>query len=145
MSRGPVIIDEDFSRSVALALRERGFALVAAVETPPRGINDDEQLRRAAQMGRILVSHNRRHFVRVAHELRQRGGGHFGVILLPSDRSDERLLLRTAMALDWYASHPDPRPDVVIWNDVQQHLIGGGRIEGYSEADMRLVLGWKPA
>ena len=139
-----MIIDEDFPLSIAAALRERGFAIIAAVETPPRGINDDEQLRRAARMGRILVSHNRRDLVRVAHEFRRRGERHLGVVLLPRDRSRERLLLRTAMALDWHASLPEPRPDVVIWNDVQQHLIGGGRLEGYSEAEVRLVLGWKP-
>jgi hypothetical protein len=52
-------------------------------------------------MGRVLVSHNRRDFVRLAHEFRQRGEAHAGVVLLPRDLSEERLTLRTAMLLDW--------------------------------------------
>ena len=145
MTRSPVYADEDFPLPIAEALRKRGFSVVAAVETPPRGLSDDEQLRRAAAMGCILLSHNRRDFVRVAHEFDRRGERHAGVVLLPRDVSNERLLLRTAMLLDWRASLAEPRPPVLIWNDLQQLLIRGLRLEGYAEADVNLVLGWNPA
>jgi hypothetical protein len=99
---------------VTEALRKRGFSVVAAVETPPRGLADVEQLRRAARMGRVFVSHNRRDFVGLAREFRRRGEEHLGVVLPPRDLSDERLLLRTAMLLDWRASLPEFPPDVLI-------------------------------
>ena len=97
MSPPPIIVDEDFPLPVAEALRERGFSVVAAVQLPPRGLADVEQLRRARGRGWVLVSHNRRDFIRLGHDFRQRGEPHAGVVLLPRDLSSERLLLRTAM------------------------------------------------
>lgn len=144
MSRPPVVVDEDYPLPVAEALRSRGFDVLAAVEMPPRGLADDEQLRRAARMGRVLVSHNRRDFVRVARDFRRRGEAHAGVVLLPRDVSEARLLLRTAMLLDWRAVLAEPRLDVLIWNDLQQPLIRGQRLDGYSEAEVRIVLGHAP-
>lgn len=144
MSRPPIIVDEDFPLPVARALRERGFSVVAAVELPPRGLADSDQLRRAARMGWVLVSHNRRDFIRLAHQFREDGEEHAGVVLLPRDMSDERLTLRTAMLLEWRVSLEEPRPDTLIWNDLQQQLIGGLRLVGYSDADVRLVLGQTP-
>jgi hypothetical protein len=145
LTRPPVIVDEDFPLPVAVALRARGFSVLAAVELPPRGLADIDQLRRAARLDRIFVSHNRRDFIRLAHDFRQRGERHAGVVLLPRDHSEGRLLLGTAMLLDWRASLNEPRPDVLIWNDLQQRLIGGLRMAGYSETDVRLVLGQSPA
>ena len=144
MSRPPVVADEDFPVPVAEALNSRGFDVVAAVNLPPRGLADDDQLRRATRMGRVFISHNRRDFVRVAHEFRRRGEAHAGMLLLPRDVSEDRLLLRTAMLLDWWAAHAEPRPDVLIWNDLQQPLIRGHRLDGYSEAEVRVVLGRTP-
>ena len=141
MSLSPIIVDEDFSLPVARALRDRGFSVIAAVELPPRGLADLDQLRRAAQLGRVFVSHNRRDFIRLAHEFRERGEAHAGIVLLPRDLSDTRLLLRTTMLLDWRANLAEPRPDTIIWNDLQQRLIGGLRLDGYTEADVRLVVG----
>jgi hypothetical protein len=96
-------------------------------------------------MGSVFVSHNRRDFIRLAHDFRQRGEPHAGILLLPRDLSEERLLLRTAMLLDWRASLDEPRPDTLIWNDLQQRLISGLRLEDYSDAAVRLVLGQRPA
>jgi hypothetical protein len=145
LTRPPVIVDEDFPLPVAAALRLRGFSTVAAVELPPRGLADIDQLRRAARLNYLFVSHNRRDFIRLAHDFRQRGEKHAGIVLLPRDTSDHRLLVRTAMMLEWRASLDEPRPDVLIWNDFQQRLIGGLRLAGYSEDDVRLVLGQTPA
>jgi hypothetical protein len=145
LSRPPVLVDEDFPLPVAEALRKRGFSVIAAVETPPRSLSDEDQLRRATAQGCVLVSHNRRDFVRVAHRFRLRDEPQGGVVLPPRDISQERLLLRTAMLLDWRASLPEPRPDVMLWNDLQQRLIRGLRLTGYSEDEVRRVLGWAPA
>ncbi|HZO31528.1 MAG TPA: hypothetical protein VFH48_36650 [Chloroflexota bacterium] len=86
-----------------------------------------------------------RDFIHLAHEFRQRGETHAGIVLLPRDLSPERLQLRTAMLLDWRASLDEPRPGTLIWNDLQQQLIGGLRLVGYSEDDVRLVSGRTPA
>ena len=145
MNLPPVFVDEDFPLPVAEALRERGFSVVAAVELPPRGLADIEQLRRAARMGSVLVSHNRRDFVRLGHDFHQRGEAHAGIVLLPRDLSAERLLLRTAMLLEWRARLDEPRPGVLIWNDLQQQLISGIRLAGYTTADVQLVLGHRSA
>jgi hypothetical protein len=138
LSHPPIVVDEDFPLPVARALRERGFPVLAAVELPPRGLADVDQLRRATRLGRILVSHNRRDFIRLAHQLRERGEAHAGVVLLPRDLSEDRLLL------DWRASLDEPRPETIIWNDLQQRLIGGFRLSGYTDANVRLVLGQTP-
>jgi hypothetical protein len=134
-------VDEDFSLPVAEALRARGFSVLAAVELPPRGLRDEDQLRRAARAGRIFVTHNRRDYIRLAHEFRERGETHAGVVILPRDTSRHRLALRTAMLLDWRAGLNEPKPESLIWNDFQQQLIRGFRLPDYSEDDVQLVLG----
>jgi hypothetical protein len=141
LTRPPIIVDEDFPSPVAQALRARGFSVLAAVELPPRGLADIDQLRRVARLGRIFISHNRLDFIRLVHDFRRRGEPHAGVVVLPRDPSDERLTLRTAMLLDWRASLEEPKPDSLIWNDLQQQLIHGLRLADYSEEDVRLVLG----
>jgi hypothetical protein len=140
LSPPPIILDEDFPLPAAEPLRERGFSVLAAVQLGPRGLADLDQLRRAARNGWVLVSHNRRDFIRLAHDFRQRGEPHSGMVL-PRDTSTARLVLRTAMILDWRDSLNEPRPGVLIWNDLQQHLIRGLRLADYSEAEVRLVLG----
>jgi hypothetical protein len=144
LNRPPVIVDEDFPLPVAEGLRARGFSVEAAVQLPPRGLADIDQLRRAARRGSVFVSHNRTDFIRLAHEFRQRGEQHTGIVLLPRDTSSERLLLRTAMLLDWRASLDEPKPVTLIWNDLQRRLISGLRLDGYSESDAQIVLGRRP-
>jgi len=144
LTHSPIIVDEDFPLPVAEALRKRGFSVVAAVELPPRGLADVDQLRRAARQGCVFVSHNRKDFIRLSHDFRQRGEEHAGIVLLPRDTSQGRLLLRTAMLLEWRSTLDEPRPDVLIWNDLQQQLIGGLRLPGHAETDVRIVLGQTP-
>lgn len=56
--------------------------------------------------------------------------------------TDEDFPIPVAEALQWRASLPEPRPEILIWNDLQQRLIHGLRLPGYSEEEVRLVLGW---
>jgi hypothetical protein len=45
------------------------------------------------------------------------------------------------MLLDWVATFPDHRSRLFRWHDLQQHLIGGGRLPGYGKEDIRRALG----
>ena len=49
--------------------------------------------------------------------------------------------IRAAMLIDWAATLPDHRSQLFRWHDLQQRLIGGVRLPGYSEEDVRLALG----
>ena len=145
---GPLLfIDEDFPLDTAKALRERGFLVVATVETGVRSLKDADQLRRAAEMGAIFVSNNyteRHRFIRYARELQQAGFTEVVAVLLPHEPPGRRLLLRTAMLVTWRQGLPDPRPAVVFWNHLAQRLISGERIPGFSEEEVRLVMDWNP-
>jgi hypothetical protein len=45
---------------------------------------------------------------------------------------------RDAYRLD--SAFPDHRSRLFRWHDLQQHLIGGLRLPGYGDADVRLAL-----
>jgi hypothetical protein len=45
------------------------------------------------------------------------------------------------MLIDWTATSGDHYSRLFRWHDVQQRLIGGERLPGYNEADVRLALG----
>ncbi|HEY8291047.1 MAG TPA: hypothetical protein VIG44_01100, partial [Thermomicrobiales bacterium] len=53
-----------------------------------------------------------------------------------------RLAVRTAMTLDWIAAeYPDPRNRLFRWTDLQQRIISGYMLEGYTDAEIALALG----
>jgi len=150
------LFDEDFPRLVARALAHdpRAQNVVITIDVVGwRGASDELQVARAANMGGVLISHNRTDRARFQKYVQaQRGGTRpppadpavSSVLLLPHDLSEERLLMRTAMLLDWYLTLPVPKPLTLLWNDAQQALIGGWRPDGYSAADVRIVLGQLP-
>jgi hypothetical protein len=45
------------------------------------------------------------------------------------------------MMLDWIATFPDHGSQLFRWHDLQQWLIQGNRLPGYSEAEVRRALG----
>ena len=143
---GPLLfIDEDFPLDTAKALRERGFLVVATVETSVRSLKDADQLRRAAEMDAVFISNNyteRKQFIRYAQELRESGFPEVAAALLPHEPPGRRLLLRTAMLVTWRAGLPEPRPVVVFWNHLAQRLIHGERVPGFADEDVRLVMDW---
>jgi hypothetical protein len=86
-----LFIDEDFPLDTAKALRERGFVVVATVETGIRGLPDREQLQRAAEMNAFFVSNNyteRHKFAAYAHELQEAGFADVTAVLLPHEPPD---------------------------------------------------------
>lgn len=145
MTEPLLFIDEDFPLDTAKALRERGFVVVATVETGIRGLSDREQLQRAAEMNAVFISNNyteRHKFAEYARELQEAGFADVTAVLLPHEPPGRRLLLRTAMLVTWHRRLPAPRPAVVFWNHLAQRLIQGERIPGFAEDDVRIVMDW---
>src|SRR5437762_2057011 len=84
----PAPLDEDFPLDTAKALREQGFVVVATVETEVRGLKDIDQLRRATELGAILVSNNyteRYKFFDYARQLQQARITDVAAVLLPHE------------------------------------------------------------
>jgi hypothetical protein len=79
-------LDEMVPVRVARALRAEGFDVDSAGETPDlRGLPDSEQLRRAADEGRAIVSYDAADLLPLAAR-RAASGAHAGLILLSSRR-----------------------------------------------------------
>ena len=151
----PILIDEDFPRNVAdiLAHDVRALRVLITVDETWRGDPDVNQVARAAQMGGVLISHNRKDRARFRRYVQaQRGRNRplpvdpvaTSVLLLPHDASEGRLLIRTAMLLDWYLTLPRPKPPTLLWHDAEQSLMSGWQPAVYSANDVRVALGQLP-
>lgn len=139
----PLLIDEDFPFPTTLALRALGYPVTATVETSLRGLDDFAQLRRAAEAGAILISANyrqRRQFGRYAEQLRRAGFPEAAAVMVPNEPPGQRLLLRTRLLLAWRAT-VQPAPALLVWHDVEQRLIHGQRLPGFSDLEIQIVLG----
>ncbi|MGH2369455.1 MAG: DUF5615 family PIN-like protein [Chloroflexota bacterium] len=143
MATPPAYTDEDVPLSVVQGLRERDFTIVTSLEQGALGSSDDAQLERTTALGCVLLSHNRRHFLRVHAEFRRQGRPHGGITLIPQDTVVERLVLRAAIALTWIGTAADHRSTLYRWNDCQQLLIHGYRPVGFTEDEVRLTIGWE--
>jgi hypothetical protein len=71
---------------VVSALRRLGIDVLTVLEVGRVGMNDDEQLRFAASLGRAVYSLNARHFARLHHEFVAQGETHAGIIVIPRQR-----------------------------------------------------------
>jgi hypothetical protein len=100
------------------------------------GASDADQLRYATGRDAIIVTHNARDF----RLLSIRTPLHSGIATLPYAPLDVQAI-RATMPLDWAATFPDHRSRLFRWHDLQQRLIGGLRLPGYDEGDVRLALG----
>jgi hypothetical protein len=138
--RPRVYADEDIDRPLIEALRAQGFDVLTVQITRSFGEDDPAQLERAAALGRVLLTFNRRHFRWHHVAWLESGRVHPGIVTIPQGGTAERRALRTAMLLDWLgAARLSSR--FVAWIDLQRRLHAGERIEGYTEEDARLALG----
>jgi hypothetical protein len=150
------LIDEDFPRDVAQALAgdARATSVVIAVDEGWQGDSDAKQVNRAFDIGGVLISHNHREHQQfgafVERERASRGSDWLfnpaktSVLFLWHDASKGRLLMRTAMLLDWYLMLALPKPPTLRWHEAQEALRGGWRPAGYSGNDVRVALGQLP-
>ena len=71
--------DENVAKDVVLSLRNLGYDVLTAYEAgrANQGISDDQVLAHARSLDRILVTNNRRDFIR----LHRRGADHCGIVV----------------------------------------------------------------
>ena len=138
--RPRIYADEDVDRPLIEALQSRGFDVLTVQITRSFGEDDPAQLERAAALGRVLLTFNRRHFRRLHASWLEGGRVHPGIVTIPQSGTAERRALRVAMLLDWLgAARLSSR--FVTWIDLQTRLHAGEHIEGYTDADVRMALG----
>jgi hypothetical protein len=137
-----VYIDECVDRPVVEALRQRKVDVLTALEAGRGQDPDDAQLAYAGQLGRVLLSYNRIHFRRVHAAYLRAGREHAGIVLIPQAPPVLRRQLRAAMMLDWLGTFDTHQSLLFQWNDLQQRLLGGFRLPGYTEDEVRQALGW---
>src|SRR5437660_8701679 len=74
--------DEDFTYPVVEELRRLGHDVLTAQEDGRRAAPDPDILARAHALGRIVLTHNRRHFER----LHRQGADHSGIVTATQDQ-----------------------------------------------------------
>ncbi len=82
--QGPrYLLDENLSTAIAIAARRCGLDVVSSHEVGLDGKADEEQLRRAAADGRVLVTRDRRDLSVISADFFSRSEPHHGILLLP--------------------------------------------------------------
>lgn len=76
-------LDEDLSPRIAEMLRRLGIDAVSAHNVNMAGASDGEQLDRAVQQGRCLVTFNRNDFIELSKMYLDTGRAHCGVVIVP--------------------------------------------------------------
>lgn len=76
-----LLLDEDVSPAVAVAVRRRGFDAISVHELGRRGRSDLEQLAHAAADDRALFTFNAADFLRLHREWIEQGRPHGGIIV----------------------------------------------------------------
>jgi predicted nuclease of predicted toxin-antitoxin system len=135
-------LDECVFLMTAQMLAARGIPLITAQAAGMRAASDEAQLRFATAHGWILLTTNARDFHRLDTAFRANEWEHAGIITIPEGSHAGRLAIRTAMMLSWIAGTPlEARNSLFRWNDLQQRLISGYTLEGYSNPEIALALG----
>ena len=134
-------LDECVDVWVVEALAVRGFPATAAVRHGMLTKSDAEQLQFATDAGYVLVTHNRRDYVRLNAQWRVAGRDHADIVAIPSTSAPDQMLIRIAMLLTWLRDLPAHETGVFSWGDLQFQMTQGFRLDGFSGDDVRLALG----
>lgn len=74
-----IYCDENIESAIIEGLRRRGLEVISARDTRELGKNDEHHLKRAFQLGAVILTHDV-DFLRLAHEWKQKGKGHNGIL-----------------------------------------------------------------
>jgi hypothetical protein len=140
MAAPPAYLDECIDRLVADDLRRRGFDVLTALEAGRSHYSDPAQLQYATSVGHVLVTFNRMDFRRIHLASVQTGRPHGGIIILPQTRNIPRRQILAALLLEWCGITVSSHSHLMVWNDLQQQLIRGCRIDGYTDDHVRVAL-----
>lgn len=143
MPRPGVYLDECVDQHLAVRLRRRGFRVVVPVDIGLLSADDPVHLAYAARNDLLLLTYNRRHFQSLHRRYQSEGQTHGGILIVNS-RPPDLLEIRVAMALDWIGTFPDHCSQLFRWHHLQQRLIAGERVSGYTEAEVRYALAHEP-
>jgi hypothetical protein len=61
----PLYLDECVNRHLSERLHRRGINATTAVEERTLGLDDESQLLYATRLGRVILSHNQKHFLQL--------------------------------------------------------------------------------
>lgn len=136
MTRPALYLDENVTLDVVAPLQGRGFTVATAHSANLLGASDAQHLLYATREQSLLATHDANDYRRL--HLRQQPHG--GILLVPTGPLP-RLIVRIALSVDWIAAQGEHRSRLFRWNDVQQGLIAGERVAGYTEEEHRRALG----
>src|SRR5947209_2032205 len=137
-----VYLDECVNHTVITILERRGFTVKTAQAEGMSAAADNDQIRHAHMNQWLILTANDRDFIGLHRTFQRNQWQHSGIVIVPQTAVIPRLLVRCTLMLDWItAEYPETRNLLFRWTDLQQRLIGGYALAGYSEAEIALALG----
>lgn len=140
----PVIYFDECADHRALPyLISRGIIVETAPDQQTLSYADDPQLMYASERACVLLTTNWRHFHTLHRLWQDMGRSHGGIILVPQDDiSPQRFAIRCAMRITWAGTDTNGTINRLYrWADLQVLLQQGYMPVGFTEHDVRVVLG----
>jgi predicted nuclease of predicted toxin-antitoxin system len=106
-------LDEDQSDETAKLARSQGLDAISSHEIGRNSIDDEEQLRWAAEQGRCLVTRDD-DFVRLTYRFLENHWPHAGVLLVPRSLSNSDFSGIAAALVAYAEQYPDGLPSYMV-------------------------------
>jgi len=136
-------LDECVNRHLTRLLRARGIDATTAFAAGTLSYDGESQLLFATRLGRIILTHNQRHFQRLHTRFVAEGRTHAGIMLIPNGPL-ALVALRAAMLIAWLDRFASAESLLIRWHDLQAELTQGVRLAGFSESEARQAIALDP-